>query len=156
MKFIADNNLKPLAKRLRMFGLDCAYEGGISTPDLIQTAIGENRIFLTCKAIASTPDLAILRVSSNDPAEQLRQLTSTYPLEVEADPFSRCLVCNVKLQKISDITKEQVNLPDSVIARKLQVCQCLSCQRCYWHGSHMVRMVDILKRAGVVTDFEHA
>jgi len=149
LKFIADGDLKPLAKRLRMLGLDCDYKAGTSIADMIQTALLEDRILITLKAVPDTIRLKVLRLDSNDPDEQLRSVAEAFPFQGHIQPFSRCLVCNVQLEDLQlSGDDEEIDIPASVRQRGLPLYQCPQCKRPYWHGSHIKRMRAMLERAG--------
>lgn len=146
-KFIADGNLKPLAKRLRMLGLDCVYDGGASLPDLIQSAAHEDRVLLTLKPVAKTNRVKVFRLPGDNPDLQLQQVNEVYDLLEFASPFRRCLVCNTQLEEAH---RSVQSLPDSVSERGLTVYQCPSCERYYWPGSHLERMREQLARSGII------
>ncbi len=138
MKFVADGNLSRLAKRLRILGFDCYYDGGMSLIDAINLAAEEQRILLTTKPIADTLKVKSVKIESYDVDEQMRQLSKLFSLADGADPFSRCLVCNVLIVEESDPDPEEV--PESVVERGLELYRCPECRRVYWHGSHVERM----------------
>ena len=149
MKFIADVNLKPLAKRLRMLGFDCFYNGGWSFPDLVNLAIREDRVLLTMRNVPETKNLNILVLSEGNTSGQLRQVTGKYNLTGEIQIFSRCLVCNIPIveyQPAPDLSDDR--LPPSVRERRLPVFQCPHCDRLYWRGSHVERMLSSLQDDG--------
>ncbi len=150
LRFIADGDLKPLARRLRMLGMDCAYEGGRSLPDLIQTALLEERVLLTLKHVPDTNRLGAFRLSSSNPDEQLRAVSDAFRISKLIKPFSRCLVCNVPLEHLSlrDVDNA-ADIPASVRERRLPIHQCPQCRRLYWHGSHINRMTAMLQRSNI-------
>jgi len=156
MKFIAEGDLGQLAKRLMMLGFDCSYDGGMSLIDLFQAAALEERILLTRKPLAETMKIKIFRVTADDPNQQLAELAGIYPLFERAEPFCRCLVCNVHLEELKYSTaaeqekdrRDGPEVPESVIERGLPLYYCPNCRRIYWHGSHIERMKTQLAKAG--------
>ncbi|MDP8238130.1 MAG: Mut7-C RNAse domain-containing protein [Candidatus Hatepunaea meridiana] len=149
IRFIADNGLKPLAKMLRMLGVDCWYDGGTSLPDIIRIAALEDRILLSLKPIAETRRVVVLTLDSNNPADQLRQVSEAYSLNGHISLFSRCLVCNVRIEEVND-TVHKPDIPDSVRERGLTVLRCPVCKRPYWEGSHLDKTRKQLAEAGIV------
>ncbi len=150
LKFIVDGDLKPLVKRLRMLGLDCHYEGGTSIADMIQTALLEDRILITLKAVPDTARLKVLTIHGDDPDEQLRLVAGAFPFRGHIQPFSRCLVCNAMLEDLQPSgDDEEIDIPASVRQRGLPLFRCPQCKRPYWHGSHIKRMKAMLERSGV-------
>ena len=156
MKFIAEGELGRLAKRLVMLGFDCCYDGGMSLVNAMQKAALEERILLSRKPLTGTKRTKVLRITSAYPNEQLLQIAAAFRLYETADPFSRCLVCNVRIEELKDYTSapdsmdngEGVKVPESVIERGLVLYQCPECRRIYWHGSHIKRMKAMLAGAG--------
>ena len=132
--FIAVSELGKLAKRLRMLGFDCLYDGGMSLIDAINVAAAEGRILLTCRPVAQTQKVKTVHITALHPDDQLIQVADSCPLTELMDPFSRCLVCNVRLIKGTDVFPDEV--PPSVIERGLELYRCLNCRRIYWRGSH--------------------
>jgi hypothetical protein len=143
--YIADGNLKQLVKLIRMLGVDCCYDGGMSLPEIINIATSEQRILLTLKSVASTQKLNVFRLSLNHPVKQLRQLNEAFNLEESANLFSRCLICNAILEEACYTP----DVPNSVFKRNLPVYKCSVCKRLYWQGTHIERMKEQLERAGI-------
>ncbi len=150
LKFIADGDLKPLAKRIRMLGIDCGYKGGTSIADMIQTALLEDRILITLKAVPDTARLKVLTLDSDDPEKQLRSVAEAFPFSDHSQPVSRRLVCNALLEDLQPSgDDEEIDIPASVRQRGLPLFQCPQCRRPYWHGSHIKRMREMLERSDI-------
>jgi len=149
IKFIADNDLKPLAKMLRMLGVDCWYDGEMSLPDIIRIAALEDRILLSMKPIAETRKVVMVKLNSDNVADQLRQVLKAHSLKKHISLFSRCLVCNVLIKDVN-YTVHKPDIPESVRERGLTVLRCPVCKRPYWEGSHLNRMRKQLTEAGIV------
>ncbi|MDP8229366.1 MAG: Mut7-C RNAse domain-containing protein [Candidatus Electryoneaceae bacterium] len=138
LRFIVGGELGKLAKRLRMLGFDCLYDGGMSLTGAINIAAADGRILLTCRPVAQTQKVKVVRITAVHPNDQLTQVAEIYLLTERMDPFSCCLVCNVRLLEVADISPNEV--PPSVIERGLKLRRCPKCQRIYWRGSHTERM----------------
>ncbi|MGB9627235.1 MAG: Mut7-C RNAse domain-containing protein [Thermodesulfobacteriota bacterium] len=153
MKFIADRMLGKLAKKLRMLGYDTIYYRGEDPYQILRLARQEGRMILTrnTKLIPKRPEDHILRVSSDHPILQLKELIQKGYLSLEKeDAFSRCLICNTVLQ---EIPKESVEgrVPDFIFSQQKDFYQCSQCLRIYWPGSHLENMtkeMEELKRTG--------
>ncbi len=143
-RFLAFGELKPLVKRLRMIGVDCAYDGGISLPNAIQSAICENRILLTTTSIASSIRLKVVKIPEINPDEQFKILLIEYPILRRGEHLSICLVCNEKLKLYNGETSVTI-VPNSVFIRNLALLWCPKCTRIFWDGSHTERMRQKIK-----------
>ncbi len=150
LSFIADSSLPKLAKYLRMLGIDCFYDGGISTPDLLQAAAREERILLTLKPLPETRQIKVFRIHESGTVNQLRELADCFSIEKSIDPLSRCLVCNYKLTPVSP--EHAGSVPSSVIERKLELSGCPECKRIYWHGSHVDNILRRLEKTGLISE----
>lgn len=176
-RFIATGELGRLAKQLRMLGFDCCYDGEIALHSAILRAAEENRVLLVQKPVAETVKTRIIHIRSGPVDSQLSELAQMIPLVEHILLLSRCLVCNRKLSalkitktgrsiehengdllEINGIARDdsgteskvyQVILPESVVKRALPLHYCLECQRVYWRGSHVERMINNLIKAGI-------
>jgi len=144
-KFIVDLNVGKLAKRLRMMGYDTVFINGLDDPELVRIALREGRILLTRdtgilrRRIVSTGKVKALLIDEGDVRTQLRQVVSTFNLEADSRPFTRCMECNEPLvSREKDEVREMV--PPYVFATQDQYMQCPKCQRIYWRGTHWQRM----------------
>ncbi|HEY4652422.1 MAG TPA: Mut7-C RNAse domain-containing protein, partial [Pontibacter sp.] len=73
------------------------------------------------------------------PEEQLHEVIRYYNLRPEIRLFTRCMVCNGRLELVA---KEQVQeqLPPKTRLYFHEFYQCQCCHRVYWKGSHYARM----------------
>ncbi len=150
-EFIAHRDLKNLAKRLRMLGFDCQYDGGMSTSGIIADAIENKRLLLTNKPLLPTARLKTHRFSSEDTVVQLRELNQLYNLSERAIPFSRCIDCNMPFIQIEQDDTEK-KIPASIRKRRLEVVKCPECSNRFWHGSHVERMIKLIKESGIIIE----
>jgi hypothetical protein len=142
MKFIADRMLGKLAKKLRMLGYDTLYYQGEDPYQILRLARQEGRTILTrnTKLIPKRPEDLILRVLSDQPTLQLKELIQKGYISLEGEtPFSRCLLCNTTLQEIPKENAEG-KVPDFIFSQQKDFYQCPQCMRIYWQGTHLENM----------------
>jgi len=142
MKFVVDRMLGKLAKGLRMLGYDTIYYRGEDVGPLIQLARQEDRVILTrnTKLTQGKSDIAILRVTEDNPILQLRELIERGDISLNKEAlFIRCLLCN---NLLNEIPREEVvgKVPDFILYQQKRFFQCPQCQRIYWQGSHQQHM----------------
>ena len=147
LRFLLDVHLGTLARRLRLLGVDTAYEStDIGDPALAARSAAEKRVMLS-------RDRGLLRrrelwaggyVYSTRPEEQLRDVLDRFRPELR--PWTRCTACNGLLK---EATKEEVaNQLRGGTQRTYDVfAQCRECGRAYWKGAHHEQLVDIVERA---------
>ncbi len=138
MRFALDSSLGKLAKWLRILGFDSVYVPGNPKETLLFYS-SENRILLTRirKIQVENPGHQLLLIRDNNPREQLRQVISDLKIVYsDIDPFSRCIRCNLPIQKID---KDQVKsvIPDYVYETQVHFRKCTGCHRIYWPGTHV-------------------
>lgn len=142
MKFLADRMLGKLAKELRMLGYDTVYYRGENIYPLVKLAREEGRVILTrnTKLLPKKPEDCIIRVIEDKPPLQLKELRQKGVISwKEGDPFSRCLLCNILLDKIPREEAEG-NVPDFIFYQQKEFSRCPQCLRIYWKGSHQDHM----------------
>jgi hypothetical protein len=151
VKFLADAMLGRLARWLRAVGCDVA-QLPIETPDpaLVEFARREDRILLTRDGHLLRelrPDRAV-RILSDVPLEQLREVVVACGIARPREPFTRCLVCN---EPLVDAPLEEVSDRVPTGARNVPgpLRRCPVCERVYWRGSHARRMEAALATAFV-------
>ncbi len=141
-RFVADGHLGRLAAYLRMLGFDTWYDRYADDPTLASVSAGENRLLLT-------RDVGLLKrrevalgycVRSDQPHQQLQEVTLRFDLQHRFAPFSRCMECNGVLQSVPKAAVEDV-LPPHTRATKEEFSRCLQCGKIFWRGSHHARML---------------
>ncbi|MET7455028.1 Mut7-C RNAse domain-containing protein [Streptomyces sp. NPDC005574] len=147
LRFLLDVHLGTLARRLRLLGVDTAYEStDIGDPALAALSAAERRVMLS-------RDRGLLRrrelwaggfVYSTSPEEQLRDVLERFRPELR--PWTRCTACNGLLK---EATKEEVaDQLHGGTQRSYDVfAQCRDCGRAYWKGAHHEQLVAIVERA---------
>lgn len=138
VRLCADEMLGRLATWLRVLGLDTILlRPRLSRAEKRLKASG--RVFLT-----RTKGFQIGRtifIQADQPAEQLAEVVSALGLDpASLKPLSRCLICNVRLDRISN-EEAQAFVPDYIAATQTSFQRCPSCQRVYWPGTHQQRMM---------------
>jgi len=145
MIFIADVHLGKLAKRMRMLGFDVLYDNSFTNKQLAQIAKSENRILLSRNsAFENNKALQSFIVHSEDPATQLREVLMHFSLKEQIHPFTKCIVCNGKLNIVTkDVIVDQ--LQPNTRQYFNEFWQCSNCNRIYWKGSHYERMKKMIE-----------
>ncbi|WP_189214974.1 MULTISPECIES: Mut7-C RNAse domain-containing protein [Streptomyces] len=147
LRFLLDVHLGTLARRLRLLGVDAAYEStDIGDPALATRSAAERRVMLS-------RDRGLLRrrelwagafVYSTKPDEQLRDVLDRFAPELR--PWTRCTACNGLLK---EATKEEVaDRLEGGTRRTYDVfAQCRDCGRAYWRGAHHEQLDAIVRQA---------
>ncbi|MFI6492824.1 Mut7-C RNAse domain-containing protein [Streptomyces sp. NPDC050564] len=147
LRFLLDVHLGTLARRLRLLGVDTAYEStDIGDPTLAARSAAERRVMLS-------RDRGLLRrrelwagafVYSTRPDDQLRDVLARFAPELK--PWTRCTACNGLLK---EATKDQVaDQLEGGTRRSYDVfARCEECGRAYWKGAHHDRLETIVERA---------
>lgn len=147
LRFLLDVHLGTLARRLRLLGVDSAYEStDIGDPALATRSAAERRVMLS-------RDRGLLRrrelwagayVYSDRPDEQLRDVLGRFTPELR--PWTRCTACNGLLR---EARKEDVadRLEGGTRGTYDVFAQCRACGRVYWRGAHHDRLEGIVERA---------
>ncbi|MFI2412395.1 Mut7-C RNAse domain-containing protein [Streptomyces sp. NPDC018947] len=147
LRFLLDVHLGTLARRLRLLGVDTAYESAdIGDPALAALSAAEKRVMLS-------RDRGLLRrrelwagayVYSTRPEEQLHDVLDRFRPELR--PWTRCTACNGLLKdasktEVADQLKGGTERSYDVFA------QCTACGRAYWKGAHHEQLEAIVERA---------
>jgi uncharacterized protein with PIN domain len=146
-RFLLDVHLGTLARRLRLLGVDAAYENeDIGDPALAARSAEQRRVMLT-------RDRGLLRrrelfagayVYSDRPEEQVRDVLERFAPPLA--PWTRCVACNGRL---ADADKESVRdrLRDGTRRSYDAFAQCTECERVYWRGAHHSRLEALVDQA---------
>ncbi|MFE1441043.1 Mut7-C RNAse domain-containing protein [Streptomyces sp. NPDC058739] len=147
LRFLLDVHLGTLARRLRLLGVDTAYEStDIGDPALAARSAAERRVMLS-------RDRGLLRrrelwagayIYSTRPADQLDDVLDRFAPELR--PWTRCTACNGVLRQA---TKEEVadQLEHGTRATYDVFAQCDACGRAYWKGAHHDQLEAIVEGA---------
>jgi len=141
-KFIVDETLGKLVKKLRMFGFDSIKEETNDKNKFIQKAKTEKRIILTrsrnllkCKPISHGYWIRAIEVNN-----QIKEVISRFDLYTQMKPFGRCTVCNSQIKPVSKDSLKGL-LPEKTQNHFDEFWQCDRCKKIYWKGSHYQKML---------------
>ena len=147
LKFLVDDTMRGLSKKLRMIGYDTVNRDTASWWVAFARAKSERRIVITLlKTLRQPPDVIIWVLETQNSNEQIQEVLSNIPDESPAPtPFSRCLVCNRLIRQIpADDARKAV--PPLVSKQHSTFRQCPDCNRIYWPGSHYHKMRAWMKK----------
>lgn len=147
VRFLLDVHLGTLARRLRLLGVDAAYEN----PDIGDAALAARSS--AERLVMLSRDRGLLRrrelwagayVYSHRPADQLRDVLSRFTPPLA--PWTRCTACNGTLR---DAAKASVRgqLRDGTERSYDVFAQCADCGQTYWRGAHHARLTAIVDEA---------
>ena len=138
--FMVDHMLIKLGKYLRILGLDAAWDSRVRTHALIEPANAEHRVFLTrnmriAEQYPHPQRLFVLR--ETDPAKQLQVVVQEFKLDPRAKLFSKCIRCNVFLEKVGEKESIRALVHPNVYARFADFFTCPECGTVFWKGTHV-------------------
>ena len=159
--FLADAMLGSIARKLRIFGFDTLYNAQVNDDEILKIGMEQDRVILTAdkelfKRIVKIGARGVLVSGGTSELEDLVHILRKSGIRsVGMDGIgSRCSVCNGSLEERTsghlkkdddDDNNENVVLPDRVIARHNQFFQCTICDKVYWKGSHLKRIIDLVR-----------
>lgn len=145
--FIADVHLGSLTKQLRMLGFDVLFNKELKENEIAHIAAAQERI-----VISRSVNLFKYKIiewgywiRSENTNQQLHEVITRFNLLPEANPFSRCLVCNGLIHHIPRASIEN-QLPADTRKYFNDFWQCENCKRIYWKGSHYEHMQQLIER----------
>jgi uncharacterized protein len=145
-RFLLDVHLGTVARRLRLVGVDAAYDRDADDDSLIDQANASRRVLLT-------QDRGLLRrrrlwlgayVHGRDPDEQFADVLSRFAPPLA--PWTRCTACNGLLVPVPKADIETLLQPGT---RRMYdaFARCRACGRVYWRGAHSRRLAAIVDDA---------
>ncbi|MET8776660.1 Mut7-C RNAse domain-containing protein [Nocardia sp. NPDC004654] len=147
VRFLLDIHLGTLVRRLRLLGIDAAYENpDIGDAALATRSAAERRILLS-------RDRGLLRrreiyagayIYSHKPTEQLDDVLSRFAPPLA--PWTRCTTCNGLLRETDKATVLE-RLPNQTEQTYDTFAQCVDCGQTYWKGAHHARLDAIVAHA---------
>ncbi len=146
-RFVLDVHLGRLAAYIRLLGFDAMYRNDLTDAEVAAAAARERRIVLT-------RDRGLLKrneviygywIRHSEPRKQLVETLRRFDLAPRVDLFTRCLVCNARLERVEKCAMES-RLPPHAAERFQDFHLCPSCGRVYWKGSHYRRMLKLIGR----------
>ncbi|MFB7914798.1 Mut7-C RNAse domain-containing protein [Streptomyces sp. NPDC056061] len=147
LRFLLDVHLGTLARRLRLLGVDAAYESeDIGDAALAARSADERRVLLSRdRGLLHRREIwAGAYVYSDRPEDQLRDVLERFAPHLA--PWTRCTACNGPLKPAD---KDSVSgLLEHGTRRSYDVfAQCTECDRVYWRGAHHSRLDAIVAQA---------
>jgi uncharacterized protein len=145
-RFLLDVHLGTLARRMRLLGIDAAYEPDSDDSQLAARSATERRELLTRdrgllfrKAVH---DGALIRF--DDAEAQLDEILSRFAPRLA--PWTRCLRCGALLVEVpaADITDQ---LEPGTRRTYRSFSRCTNCGRVYWRGAHAQRLESLVRRS---------
>ncbi|WP_216910401.1 Mut7-C ubiquitin/RNAse domain-containing protein [Nocardia noduli] len=147
LRFLLDIHLGTLARRLRLLGIDAAYEN----PDIGDAALATRSA--TERRVLLSRDRGLLRrreifagayIYSHRPDDQLDDVLSRFAPRLA--PWTRCTACNGAL-RAADKESMRGQLPGSTEQTYDTFAQCVECGQAYWKGAHHARLDEIVANA---------
>jgi uncharacterized protein with PIN domain len=140
IRFMVDHMLIKLGKYLRIIGYDAAWDSQVRTHELITKANTEDRIFLTrnthiTEQYPRATRLLVLR--ETDPVKQFQIVVAEFRLDPRERLFSKCIRCNLFLEKINDKEQIRARVHPNVYARFEAFFTCPKCGTVFWKGTHV-------------------
>jgi uncharacterized protein with PIN domain len=137
--FLLDVHLGTVARRLRLVGVDAAYDRDADDDELIEQANTSRRVLLT-------QDRGLLRrhslwlgayVRGTRPADQFADVLNRFAPPLA--PWTRCTACNGLLVPAAkaDVAPQ---LEPGTRRNYESFSRCPSCGRVYWRGAHSRRL----------------
>ena len=141
-RFLCDAMFARLGRWLRAAGYDTAIAAGCETDRaLVERALAEGRLLLTrdraIPTIRGAPATTLV-LGHDDLETCVADLTRRIGVDWCRDPFTRCLLCNVRLEPAGPERDHGVAAASPV--RPGAVNACPACDRLYWEGDHVRRM----------------
>jgi uncharacterized protein len=144
-RFLLDVHLGTLTRRMRLLGIDAAYEPAATDSQLATRSTAEQRELLTRDRgllyRKTVHDGALIR--SDDVDEQLEEVLSRFAPRLA--PWTRCLRCGALLATVP--AAEVAPLLEPGTRRTYRsFSRCTGCDRVYWRGAHSQRLEALVSR----------
>ncbi|WP_030911186.1 Mut7-C RNAse domain-containing protein [Streptomyces sp. NRRL F-5126] len=149
LRFLLDVHLGTLARRLRLLGVDAAYESeDAGDAELARLSAAERRVMLS-------RDRGLLRrsalwagayVYSDRPVDQLRDVLGRFAPALA--PWTRCTACNGVLAAADkDDASVRAALQQGTARTYDVFARCTACGKVYWRGAHHRHLAEIVAEA---------
>lgn len=144
--FLLDVGLGALARRLRLLGLDAAYDRTADDPQLVARCRAEDRLLLTqdrgLLMRRALPAGALVRGSRPD--EQLADVLDRFSPGLA--PLTRCTACGGALQPVAKESVAELLQPGTRRSYD-EFSRCAACGRVFWRGAHARRIDQLIRTA---------
>jgi uncharacterized protein len=145
-RFVLDVHLGTLARRMRLLGVDTAYDRHAEDEALLQASLTQQRVLLT-------RDRGLLHrralrwgahINHQAPDDQVREVLNRFcpPLV----PWTRCPACNGLLLEVPK-SEVRAQLLEGTRRCYEMFSRCQACERIYWRGAHGERLQGIVDAA---------
>jgi uncharacterized protein len=145
-RFLLDVHLGTLARRMRLLGIDSAYEpDGDDSALAIRSATEQRELLTRDRGLLfrrAVHDGALLR--SDDVDAQLNEVLSRFAPRLA--PWTRCLLCGAPLAGVpaADVA---AGLKPGTLRTYRSFSRCTGCGQVYWRGAHGRRLESLVRRA---------
>jgi uncharacterized protein with PIN domain len=143
--FLLDVHLGALARRLRLLGVEAAYDKEADDDRLVEQAGREERVLLS-RDRGLLMRRALRRaafVRGQHPDAQLADVIERFqPL---LRPWTLCLICGGTLRPVPK-TQVAHQLQPGTLSTQDRFSRCGSCGHLYWHGAHDARLQQVVRR----------
>ena len=145
-RFLLDVHLGTLARRMRLLGIDAAYEPvGDDSELAIRSATERLELLTRDRGLLfrkTVHDGALIR--SGDVDAQLEEVLSRFAPRLA--PWTRCVRCGALLAEVpaDDITDQ---LEPGTRRTYNSFSRCTGCGHVYWRGAHSERLESLVRRA---------
>ena len=138
-RFLTDDSLALVARRLRALGFDVEVARGARLDELFEAAraTGATVLTLSDRRPGRHRAVPVITLPRGDAATAVRMLDATY--RSTGPPFGRCLECNTPLQG-RFAAEARGEVPPAVARSTAMLHHCPTCGRWYWEGSHTARL----------------
>jgi uncharacterized protein with PIN domain len=150
-RFMADQNVGKLGRRLRMLGFDTLLFDGPDDGEMVRLALEQSMIILSRdthimeRKVVTSGKLKVVLLASDRPEEQICQVIVSLGLKEMFRPFTRCIEDNHPLvERNKEAVKDR--LPPYVLKTQQEFMECPQCRRIYWRGTHRQAMTDVIDR----------
>jgi uncharacterized protein with PIN domain len=144
--FLLDVGLGSLARRLRLLGLDAAYDSGAEDAALVEQATAEDRVLLTQDRglLMRRALVAGALVRGAGAEEQLADVLDRFAPALA--PLTRCTACGGELVAVPKASVADLLEPGTRRSYE-EFSRCTSCGRVYWRGAHARRIQEMVARS---------
>ena len=143
--FLLDVHLGALARRLRLLGVDTAYNKDADDDHLVSQAEREDRVLLSRdRGLLMRRSLRRAAfVRGQHPDAQLADVVERFQPPLQ--PWRLCLTCGGTL---SPVPKAEVadQLEPGTLRTQQRFSRCRSCGHVYWHGAHDAMLRQVVRR----------
>jgi uncharacterized protein with PIN domain len=141
--FLLDVGLGSLARRLRLLGLDVAYDSRADDAALVDQATAENRVLLTQDRglLMRRALTAGALVRGAGAAEQSADVLDRFAPVLA--PLTRCTACGGELVAVPKASVADLLEPGTRRSYD-EFSRCAACGRVYWRGAHARRIDELV------------